>query len=72
MIVVVTDLRKIALLPPAAVDESHLIDCELSHVICVEIRNDGVRVFSGITDDVRHWGFLPALVELRMTLRTRF
>ena len=70
-VVVVANLREVALLPLAAVDESHLILRELRDVVRAEIGNDRVGMLSRIAHDVRHRRLLPALVNLRMTFLAR-
>src|SRR6267142_2362796 len=65
--IVIADLREIALLPDASVDEGDLILREfLAYIIGGQVGSDGVGMFFGIADDVGHRRFLPVLVDLRV------
>src|ERR1700722_6386283 len=70
-IVVVAYLREVALLPDTAVDESHLLLCELRDVVRVEIGDDRIRMLSRIAHYIRHRRLLPVLVDVSMTLLAR-
>src|SRR5579863_5652294 len=66
-IVVVTDLRKIALLPYAAIDQGDVFLFERHQRIRLgEIGQDSLGMFLGIAHDIRHRRLLPARVYFRV------
>src|ERR1700751_1817948 len=71
-IIVISDLREVALLPLAAVYESHLIDGKLRNIVSTEIRNDRVRMCLRVADHVRHRRLPPAFIDVRMALLAGF
>ncbi len=66
-IVVAAHFGEVALLPNASVNQANVAYSELFDVICGEVGNYGVGMFTGITNDVGHRRFLPAGVNISMT-----
>src|SRR5271156_1049112 len=70
-IVVIAYLREVALLPDAAVNQGHLLLCELRDVVRAQVRDDRVRMFSWIAHYIRHRRLLPMFVDVRMAFLAR-
>src|SRR5580704_1474661 len=66
--VIVSSLREVTLLPKAAVNQCDLVFCEFGNGIRREIGNDGVRMVARIANHIRHGGFSPVFVNLRVAL----
>src|SRR6185437_3990891 len=66
--VIIANFFEIPLLPSASVHQSDVIPGEGNKRVGFrKVRQNSVRMLFGITDDVRHTGCLPAIVDLRMT-----
>ena len=46
-VVVGADFGEVSLFPLAAIDESHLVFAERGNLVCCEVRNDRIGMFSG-------------------------
>ncbi len=65
--IVVADFREVTLLPETPIDERDLIPRELGNFIGREVRDDGVRKFARIANNVGHGRFVPVFINLRVT-----
>src|SRR5579872_5569817 len=68
-VIIVADLCEVTLLPEAAINESYLLTGKFRDVVSRKIGNNGVRMLVKVTDNIRHWGLLPTIVNILVTLR---
>src|SRR5882762_5064795 len=62
--IVVSSFREVALLPNAAVNEGDLVSSESGNGVGGKIWDDGIRKFARIANNIGHWRFSPAFVDL--------
>lgn len=67
-VVVVANLREVALLPQGTVNQRDLIFGEFRDCVGGQIGNDSVWEFVGVANDIGHGRFLPVLICLRVAL----
>src|SRR5438105_3081799 len=63
-IIIVGDLREVALLPDATVNKPHIVASELLHIIGVQVRNDRFGMFTRVTYYVGHGRLLPSRINI--------
>src|SRR5215469_5960421 len=69
--IVVSNFRKIPLLPKAAVNKGHLIQIEFRYAVASKVGNKSFGMFSRIAYHVRHRSLLPALINIGVALLAR-
>src|SRR5262252_3348711 len=66
--VIITNFRKVPLLPEAAVDKRYLIFGKFRSIVRSQVGDDRIGIHARVTDNVRHWRFLPTLIDCRVAL----